>query len=81
MKYLVKDTPIRKNNKTYGVGEEFPYSDKDKSLLDKGFLTKVKESEKAKDGPTKIVEPKAVENKKDTAPKKVVPKKKTNSKK
>ncbi len=33
MKYLVKDTPIRKNKKTYGVGEAFPYSDKDKKLL------------------------------------------------
>jgi len=31
--YLVRDTPIRKNKKTYGVGEEYPYSDKDKKLL------------------------------------------------
>ena len=47
MKYLVKDTPIRKNKKTYGVGEIFPYSDKDKSLLTKGYLTEVKAIEKA----------------------------------
>ena len=53
MKYLVKDTPIRKNKKTYGVGEEFPYSDKDKSLLDKGYLVEAKENS------TKKVESKA----------------------
>ena len=35
--------PIRKNNKTYGVGEKFPYSDKDKSLLDKKYLIEIKD--------------------------------------
>ena len=94
MKYLVKDTPIRKNKKTYGVGKEFPYSDKDKKLL--WNLTEVEEEKKtskniSKDGPTKKVEAtkkldapkvelKAVEKKKATAPKKVTAKK-TNSKK
>ena len=43
MKYLVKHTPIKNGRKTYGVGEEFPYSDKDKSLLDKGYLIEVKD--------------------------------------
>lgn len=33
MKYLVKDTPILKNKKLYRVGDEFPYTDKDKKLL------------------------------------------------
>jgi len=68
IKYLVKDTPIRKNKKTYGVGEEFPYSDKDKSLLDKGYLVEAKENS------TKKVESKAA-----TAAKKLT--KKTSSKK
>ena len=30
---VVKSIPIRKNNKIYRVGEEFPYTEKDKSLL------------------------------------------------
>ncbi len=79
--FIVKHTAIRKENKTYGVGEKFPYSDKDKSLLDKGYLTE------AKDGPTvaepgrstKDVEPKkADEKKKATATKKATTKKKNN---
>ena len=75
MKYLVKDTPIRKNNKTYGVGEEFPYSDKDKKLL--WNLTDLSaKSSKAEDGSTKNVGT----SKKPTT-KKVVAKKKTDSKK
>jgi len=41
--FIVKDMPIRKNNKTYGVGEKFPYSDKDKSLLDKKYLIEIKD--------------------------------------
>ena len=40
--YIVKDIPIRKNKKTYGVGEEFPYSVEDNPLLTKGYLTEVK---------------------------------------
>ena len=77
--FIVKHTAIRKGNKTYGVGEEFPYSDKDKSLLVKGYLTETKEeTPKAKDGPTeKKVEPKkVVEKKKATATKKATTKKK-----
>ncbi len=30
---IVKSMPILKNNKIYRVGEEFPYTEKDKSLL------------------------------------------------
>jgi len=84
MKYLVKDTPIRKNKKTYGVGEIFPYSAKDEKLL--WNLTELKEEkqsskEVSKDGTTKNVEPKAVEKKTATAIKKAATKRKTNSKK
>ena len=42
-KIIVKHTPIKDGKKTYGVGEEFPYSDKDKALLDKGYLIEVKD--------------------------------------
>jgi hypothetical protein len=79
MTYLVKDTPILKNKKLYGVGEEFPYSDKDKSLLQKGYLKAVTEPSRSevKDGPTKKVgTPKAVEKKMTTAPKKATTTKK-----
>ena len=41
MKYIVKDTPISKNKIIYGVGDTFPYSEKDKKLL--WNLTEVKE--------------------------------------
>lgn len=41
--FIVKDMPIRKNNKTYGVGEKYPYSPKDKSLLDKKYLVEIKD--------------------------------------
>ena len=76
MKYLVKDMPIRKNNKTYGVGEEFPYSESDKSLREKGYLLESKETSTAKETETKNVPVK------DTPQKQVSPKKKkTNSKK
>ncbi len=82
MTMIVKHTPIKLGKRTYGVGEKFPYSDKDISLLDKGYLTEVKEeTPKAKDGPTKNVgTQKVVQKKKATAPKKAVAKK-TNSKK
>ena len=33
MTMIVKSVPIRKNNRTYRIGEEFPYKEKDKSLL------------------------------------------------
>jgi len=88
MKYLVKDTPIRKNNKTYRVGEEFPYSDKDKKLL--WNLTAVKENvlivtrtikESPKEEAPKKSEAPKVETKQPTAKRKVARKKKTDSKK
>jgi len=31
--YIIKNTPIFSNKKLYRVGEQFPYSDKDKHLL------------------------------------------------
>ena len=31
--FVVKNTPIFSNKKLYRVGEQFPYSDKDKHLL------------------------------------------------
>ncbi len=86
MSKIVKDTPIRKNNKTYGVGEEFPYSDKDKKLL--WNLTEVKdlsansskaeEKKTSKDGPKENSE-KSSETKKPTTKKKVVVKKEKQS--
>ncbi len=42
MKYIIKDTPIRKDGKTYGVGSEYPYTEKDKKL--KWNLKEVKET-------------------------------------
>lgn len=74
MSKIVKDTPIRKNNKTYKVGEEFPYSDKDKKLL--WNLTEVKAVIPKDEAPKK-----SEATKKPTTKMKVVAKKKTNSKK
>ncbi len=45
MTYKVEHTPIRKDGKIYQVGETFPYSDEDKSLLTKGYLTVTKAKE------------------------------------
>jgi len=81
--YIVKDTPIRKNKKTYGVGEAFPHSDKDKKLL--WNLTEVEENvlivkrsikESPKVEATKKSEALKVEAKQPTAKKKVARKKK-----
>jgi len=41
--FKVKSVPIYKNKKLYGVGDLFPYSDKDKHLL--WNLEKIEETE------------------------------------
>jgi hypothetical protein len=71
MSKIVKDTPIRKNGKTYGVGDVFPYSDKDKKLL--WNLTEIK-VDVPKDGPTVTEQSRSTKNVEPTAKKKTVPK-------